>query len=431
MKQLNTLELRNSIQITLQTIDSCNNLQNFNTKKEDVSMIKMLKQNAKNKFIDDNHPYKITEPTKKNQRFMTYFKPIDGKGDRIKIVAPTKEALYQKLCNYYFVKPKLTLSSLYEEWEVRRKKLNISDRTINRNYNDWVKYYIPHKIAKQPLSTITSKDIEDFFNESIKKYNMTSKQVNNMKIIIKDILHMATRNGYISTNPFINAEISFRSCYPPNKKPDDERIYLPEEKAKIITALNKEILEFPNQTDAHAILLLFYIGVRIGELVAIKKSDIDFEKKTLHIHRTETIINDENGKSKVVVANHTKKKSPYGDRYIPLTENSIQIINQVLEINKKYSYSDDDFLFVDQDGRTKIREIDNRIRKMCRNANIPTKSAHNIRRTVASQLKLKGIDINTIAKFMGHSDTNTTLKYIYNLETETKTHQSIIKALED
>jgi site-specific recombinase XerC len=59
----------------------------------------------------------------------------------------------------------------------------------------------------------------------------------------------------------------------------------------------------------------------------------------------------------------------------------------VLEINKKNGFEDEDYLFLGEKGeRIHIRAVDNRIRKLCKRAGIePAKSAHDIRRTVATQ----------------------------------------------
>ena len=49
------------------------------------------------------------------------------------------------------------------------------------------------------------------------------------------------------------------------------------------------------------VFLLFKLGLRIGEAVALKWSDIDWESREIHIHRMESRVEDENGKLQVVV----------------------------------------------------------------------------------------------------------------------------------
>lgn len=75
-----------------------------------------------------------------------------------------------------------------------------------------------------------------------------------------------------------------------------------------------------------------------------------------------------------------------------------------MNVNKGYGYFKQDFIFCDEKGRTKIREIDNRIRKHCNKADIEVKSAHDFRRTVASELFNNGVPVEIIRNYLGHSD---------------------------
>ncbi len=154
---------------------------------------------------------------------------------------------------------------------------------------------------------------------------------------------------------------------------------LPDEKEKLFQAINHELIGFPENTDAYAILLLFKLI--IGEVVALKWCVIDYESKTIHIHRMETLEENVSGSLSPVIAEYTKKKNPYGDRILPLGDYELTIFQYVMDVNKEYGYSDQDFIFCDAQGRTKIREIDNRIRKLCNKADIEVKSAPDIRRT--------------------------------------------------
>ncbi|WP_313131579.1 tyrosine-type recombinase/integrase [Anaerocolumna sp.] len=83
-------------------------------------------------------------------------------------------------------------------------------------------------------------------------------------------------------------------------------------------------------------------------------------------------------------------------------------------ISEEAGYSDGNFIFCDKVGRTKIREVDNCIRAQCTRAGIEVKSAHDIRRTVASEMDRKKIQIEDIRWYLGHNDIVTTRTYIMN-----------------
>lgn len=127
------------------------------------------------------------------------------------------------------------------------------------------------------------------------------------------------------------------------------------------------------------VFLLFKLGLRIGEAVALKWSDIDWETREINIHRMEIRMEDENGKLEVVIVEYTKKKSPADDRYLPLGDYEINLFEIVKQTNEEAGYLDDDFIFCDEEERTKIREFDNCIRAQCTREGIEVKSAYEIR----------------------------------------------------
>jgi len=176
--------------------------------------------------------------------------------------------------------------------------------------------------------------------------------------------------------------------------------------------LDLDLLEHPDVTDAYAVFLLFKLGIRIGEVAALKEQDIDFKNNEIHIQRMESKEKDENGKFIPVVVDYPKTEN--SNRFLDLDDYDMDLLTKVLEINDTYGYYDNDFIFVDADGRTKIREVDHRIRKCCKSAGIEIKSAHDIRRTVASEMHANHVPIELIRDLMGHSCTSTTWDYIYD-----------------
>lgn len=94
-------------------------------------------------------------------------------------------------------------------------------------------------------------------------------------------------------------------------------------------------------------------------------------------------------------------KSETGNRVIAIGQAGVDVIRQILAINDKYGLHDEDFLFLGEKGeRIHIRAVDNRIRKLCRRAGIePAKSAHDIRRTVATTLYRNTRDVELVRLF--------------------------------
>lgn len=391
-------------------------------------MLKTIYEMKKEK-VQGIHPYAITQLSGKDTRYQTYIADtISGK--RKRVTADTETGLYGKLYEHYFPTKVETLESLFPEWIKNRRNENVSGQTVHRNINHWDKYYRDNPIVKISIVRITAIQIEDFFHSAIRQNCLTMKELSNMKFIFQKLMKLALRNKTLVYNPFNDVEINTTGCRPPNNPSDSSRVYMPTEKLVLFTELNRFISENPESTDSYAIFLLFKLGLRIGELCALKWGDIDFEENEIHIHRMES--SDDNNSERVLkttIAEYTKKKSRYGDRFLPISDYELQIFKKVRSINEESNYKEDDYIFCDIDGRTKIREIDNRIRALCDKAGIPQKSAHDIRRTVASEMYSEGVDVEIIRDFLGHSDIRTTWGYILNNKGKAQTHRIITNSL--
>ena len=99
--------------------------------------------------------------------------------------------------------------------------------------------------------------------------------------------------------------------------------------------------------------LFFQLGLRVGELSALKWEDIDFIEKRIHIHRMETNCETSNNKLKRTIVNYTTCKSEYGDRILPLSDYAIELFNKIKFFNDEH-YSKNDFIFINDNDKQTI-----------------------------------------------------------------------------
>jgi integrase len=405
----------------LQQLSSCGNL--------DLDVLESIDKMKKDSVLS-KHPYQITQQNNGEKRWQTYVMD-EHTHKRRKVTATSEKKLIDKLFIFYYEETAVTLRKLYPEWLDKRKTCGISPRTVKRNENHWDKYYSGNPIVDVPIHKLTAEHIEDYFHTTIRKFNLTTKELGNMKYIFVDIMKLAFKRKYITYNPFTDVDINTNGCKPQSKKNSTSRVYLPNEKEELFKVLNSYIDTYPQRTDGYAIFLLFKLGLRIGELVALKWSDIDYSTNELHIHRMESMVNETDEKLIPAVVEYTKRKSPYGDRFLPLGDYEILLFQKIKQINYLNNYSDDDFIFCNDNGRILSRSIDKRIRKCCVKAGIEVKSAHDIRRTVASEMFKQGVPVVIIKQYLGHSDIKTTYEYILDNNQRNETHNIIIKSLSD
>ena len=159
-----------------------------------------------------------------------------------------------------------------------------------------------------------------------------------------------------------------------------------------------------------AILLSLSLGLRIGEVTALKFSDFDFRSKMVHISRTAQRVNVYDEVSKLYCSTHinvgtTKTKS--SNRKIPVPETILNITKIHLE-----GKSLDDFVFKSK--FTKM-PIDNRLLReryydVLQKLNLPKITFHGLRHSFASNCIASNIDIKTTSAMLGHSDIKMTLE---------------------
>lgn len=155
----------------------------------------------------------------------------------------------------------------------------------------------------------------------------------------------------------------------------------------------------------NVILLQLETGMRIGEVLARKLTDIDFKNKTFKID--DTLTQDEN--YKVILGNHTKTYSrtsgnDSGARIMPINSNIESILKDQIKIHKLEEI-DNNMLFWNTRTNTYItpNEINSYLSRINKKYNISDRlTSHMLRHTYITRLHEKGIDTLVIQKIVGH-----------------------------
>lgn len=164
-----------------------------------------------------------------------------------------------------------------------------------------------------------------------------------------------------------------------------------ENKLPVVLSKNEviRVIENTNNLKHKAIVSVIYsAGLRIGELLALKKTDIDSERMLIHVR---------DGKGKK-------------DRYTILSK-------KVLELLREYykKYKPNEYLFEGQKGGKYSSESASQLfKRAAKKANIGKHvTLHTLRHSFATHLLEQGIGIAHIQKLLGHSNISTTLIYTH------------------
>lgn len=174
--------------------------------------------------------------------------------------------------------------------------------------------------------------------------------------------------------------------------------------------LQKYLLAQDDST-AVGIYLCMYTGLRIGELCALRWSDIDLEKGLLYINSTAQRITTDGKKTAVVL---TSPKTQTSARVIPLPD-------FVSERLKWFKQEDNCFLLSGTDKIIEPRCLSYRFKSILKKAGLPPVKFHSLRHTFATNCLQQNFDIKTLSEILGHSGVNITMRVYVHSSLERKT----------
>ncbi|MCH5259543.1 MAG: tyrosine-type recombinase/integrase [Lachnospiraceae bacterium] len=358
------------------------------------------------------HKYAITPPNKGNKYWFTYYKKENAK--RILVRGYSENELLDKLIKLYESDQNLenfTFYKLYLEWLEYKTPLTNSPNTIKRHRQHYTKYFEPSKLHDMKLSAIDTLLLETECNRIVKEFNLSRKDWVNAKTILNGMFDFARRKKYITENPLEDVRISvkYRQVV---KKTGKSQTFNTDE----LTALNDYLDNMYEQTKDSAYIAVkvnFLLGLRVGELVALKTEDI--LENQIHVVREEIRDQETN---QCYVVEHTKTND---DRFVVLVPKAKALLDK---LDKSGTY-----LFERDGERLRARQIAYVLEKYAERQGIQTKSTHKMRKTYASMLNANGVPLDAIREQLGHTELSTTLSYIYNPLTEQETFSLISGAL--
>jgi len=364
------------------------------------------------------HKYKITQLP--DGRYQTYFKR-DGEKRRL-VRATDVSDLYEQLYGLYtdqLYLDKITLTDLYEEWITYKASITESPNTVKRHKQHYAKYFCGSTLFNSMLRHVTAIQLNTFCNQLIRDNAMTRHEWTNVKTILKGMFELAEEKEYIKNNPMhkLKITVKFKQV---NKKTGETETFNTEEMDRLYAYLDAHYAADGNVAFM-AVKLNLMLGLRVGELVALKWGDIH-DNMHLHVSREET-RNQETGERSVVV--HTKTRQ---DRFVVLVPQAWEILEELYQ--RAEAPDMDAFIFMRDGNRLTTRQVNYVLEKYAERTSSIKKSSHKLRKTYASVLQSSGVPIDEIRLQLGHSSIQTTLSYIFNPLTSKETIERISGAFQ-
>lgn len=272
----------------------------------------------------------------------------------------------------------MTFQSLYELY-MEDMEVRIRLSTLESKKHIFKSKILPH-FASKPINQIKPHDIRRWQNKLLQSgYKPTYlKCINNQLVAL---FNYAVRFYNLSENPCHKAGSM-------GKKNATEMSFFTKDE------FNQFIDIIDDPTDYLGYMILYWTGIRIGELLALTPNDIDLENNVISINHSYQRINGED-----VI---TEPKTEKGKRKIKVHSSLINKIQEYLKLHYKIKPSQRIFPF------TKYK-FEHSMPTYCEKAKLKRIRVHDLRHSHASLLIEQGIQPIVIAKRLGHEKIQTTL----------------------
>ena len=393
-----------------------------------------MKQKEKERILS-KHKYSIFQD-KKDGRWKTTIDDETKKNGRRLIAKSKYEDLEKVLIDYYcsqedaeYEKTKLpTLRNTFGEWLSYKNKHTNSSSYARRIKNDWNRFYENSSIVDKPVYSLTFIELDTWAHDIIKENHLTKKQYYNMTVIIRQMLDYLVSKKYIQENLFRMVEINSKMFSHTPKPKDETQVFNTKLEEEIKNLAMDKFNKNPKAITPLAILFNFNLGLRIGELVALKWSDIEGNYINIQRMEVDNYIITDNGdviKNGDEIVDYTKTDA--GTRNLYLNSEARKILSLVKKRSLEYGYYYDNYIFVNfYSTRLSSGSINKYLYNMCDELNTLRRSSHKIRKTYISSLFDIKLNINKIRQIAGHEDERTSLNnYCFDRNTDMETEEKL------
>jgi integrase len=320
------------------------------------------------------------------------FKSVLGK-TQTEVKAKLRKAIDDSKNLDFSKSGKYTVGQWMDVWFENYAKLKVRPSS-HQTYQGYINNHIKPNIGDIPIEKLTSLELQKFYKKLLTEgrvprieserqpKGLSAKTVRNINQVISSAMDMAVEQKIILTNPT-------NGCALP-KVEHKEMHTIPAEQ------LNAFLREAKNSGVYELYYLDLATGLRRGELLGLKWSDIDLKTGIIHVKRQVARVN---GEIKEVPL---KTKNSY--RNIAISKDAVEMLSEMKSRNLS------EYVFPSATGGPISPDsVNNMLHRVLKRAGLPSIRFHDMRHTFATLALQNGVDIKTVSSMLGHFSAGFTL----------------------
>lgn len=284
------------------------------------------------------------------------------------------------------------------------KKATLAPRTFEY-YGQVIEQLIIPLLGHIKVTEIRPAHIQQFVQYLQKEKPNTSPSTIKKKLsVLQSVLTQAVKLDIIPVNPADSKKLTLPKAIAPKVE-----IFSKQEAAEMLECLENEELQYQC-----LVQIAIMTGARLGELLALKFSDIDFRSNKITIERSAYKC-----KGQPIAV---KPPKDYEVRTITVNDYCIELI-RLLKAEKERerlrlgtAWNGDEWLFTQWNGEIMNPQTPTKwFSKFLEKNGLKHRKFHSLRHTSATLLLYGGVNLQQVRERLGHADISTTNKYLHCL----------------